>query len=109
MHELAIEKDGEVQLALRRIMEKLRLVTEYKHMGSIQTPSRTVVDVCANRTSATYTVHNRFRKKVLKKQAFDDETKVSMIHSLLYSRLLYNMGTWTTTAGANLRKCGRAI
>ena len=89
MHELAVEKDGQVRLALRGSRKELRLVTKYKHTW---VPSRRPVELMLTCVQTEHRLHIRyiadFERKCSKNPAVDDETKVSLIHSLMYSRLL---------------------
>ena len=74
-------------------VDELGVVTSYKHMGSVLHTSGSMALEIQNRCSAFMQSYSKLSKRVFRNNMFSKEHRISLMHSRLMSRLLYNIGS----------------
>lgn len=101
--ELLIECDGGWSIPVHGPSENLRVVAAYKRMGGVMTPSGSMVAECRRRAGESSSAFKPIRTRLFASHFVERHTRKSLAKSLLFSRLLYNCGTWSHLSSKALR------
>ena len=72
--------------------DRLRLVTSYKHMGSVLHCSGSYSFEAKNRCNSFNNAYNALARKVFRNDTYTVDVRKQLLHTLLMTRLLYNVG-----------------
>ena len=84
--------------------EYLRVVQQYKHLGSIISADGTCTFDIARRTASAMTAYAPIAVSVFGSMSISRNTRLNLFRSLVISRLLYNVHVWSEVSVWSLRK-----
>ena len=93
-HEAVLHQNGALSLKILGQVQPLRIVSEYKHVGtwvsSAASPQRDI----AHKVTGSTTEYLQAVSTVFSKKQYTRELRIRAMHALVESRLLSNAGGW---------------
>ena len=88
--------------------DKLRIVAQYKHMGSLAGVRARMRSEIVARSGSMFTQYRPCRKSLYANDGIDEHIRLMLAKSLLFTRLLYNSGVWDQVERSALATLRRA-
>ena len=92
-----------VQLPADASADRVLVVRQYRHLGGLIVANGSLVPETARRTKASDAALKAIGVHILRSKEVPAPTKLQAVQSFVWSRLLYNVHTWTRLAGRQLR------
>ena len=87
---------------------QLRLTSEYRHLGCMQTSARTLSREVANRTASGNAVAAQLYRPVFRKLWIPAQVRLNTAKACIHSRILHNAGTWDSLGNPQLERIDAA-
>ena len=95
--EFLIDNEAKIPIKNRNgvVVETLRVTAHYKHLGGVINAVGSMAMEARSRAADTWAAASPMMRQLLRSTSVSMKNKVTIVHVLFMTRLLYNAGTWS--------------